>query len=286
MKRIGLVLQGGGMRGIYTSGVLDFFIEQNLFPSYIVAVSAGAYNAMAYLAREKGLAKYLYTEHVHDLRCMSFRNLFRHGSFLSMDFVFDEILPRIRPFPFDAFYQAQEKLFVGATNWETGESVYFSKEDTDQFLLAVRASCSIPLLSGMVVLQGQKLLDGAIVDPIPIQKSLADGNLWNIVIRTGHEELVRQPVNLARYCQRLFPRHKSLIGALFEHHRRYNQTLELLRELRKEGRAFVLSPSRPVQVKRVERNPAKLQELYRLGYEDARAALRPLFQWVETYSQA
>jgi predicted patatin/cPLA2 family phospholipase len=286
MKRIGLVLQGGGMRGIYTSGVLDYFIEQNLFPSYIVAVSAGAYNAMAYLAREKGLGKYMYTEHVHDPRCMSWRNLIRHGSFLSMDFVFDEILHRIRPFPFDAFYQAQERLLVGATNWVTGESVYFSKEDTAQFLLAVRASCSIPLLSGIVVLQGQKLLDGAIVDPIPIHKSLADGNLWNIVIRTGHEERVRQPVNLGCYFQRLFPRYKPLIRALFEHHLRYNQTLEQIRGLSKEGKAFVLSPSRPVRLKRVERNSVKLQELYRLGYEDARTSLRSLCQWMETSCRA
>ncbi|MFY0544379.1 patatin-like phospholipase family protein [Brevibacillus sp. H7] len=282
MKQVGLVLQGGGTRGIYTSGVLDFFIEQDVFPSYVIAVSAGACNAMAYLGRDKGLGKYMYTEHLHDLRYLSWRNLLRHGSLLGMDFIFDEIPRRIRPFPFDVFDQAKEKLVVGATNCETGESVYFSKGECEPFVTAIRASCSIPLLSGVVYYQGLKLLDGGIVDPIPVNKSLADGNEWNIIVRTGNDEMVPQPVNLSWLLQRIWPRYQALIRAMFEHHARYNQSLRQIRALQRENRAFVLSPSKPVRMRRMERNPIKLLELYQLGYDDARRAYRSLQTWLES----
>lgn len=282
MKQIGLVLQGGGMRGIYTSGVLDFFIEQQMFPSYVIAVSAGACNALAYLAREKGWGKYIYTEHLHDMRYVSWQNFFRQGYFMGMDFIFDEIPKRIRPFAFDVLFQAKEKLIVGATDCETGESVYFSKDETEQFLTAVRASCSIPLLSGVVNYQGVKLVDGGIADPIPINKSLADGNVWNIVVRTGGEEEVPQPINLSWLLQRMWPRHKKLIRALFDHHARYNQTIRQIRALAQEKRVFVLSPSRPVRMRRTERNAVKLMDLYQLGYDDARRAFPSLVAWLDS----
>jgi predicted patatin/cPLA2 family phospholipase len=282
MKHVGLVLQGGGMRGIYTSGVLDFFMEQALFPEYVIAVSAGACNAMGYLARDKGLGRYMYTEHLHDIRYLSWRNFLRHGNFLGMDFIFEEIPRRIRPFRFTDFFQAKERLIVGATDCETGESVYFSKDEGESFLTAIRASCSIPLLSGVVQHQGLRLLDGGITDPIPINKSLADGNRWNIVVRTGCEEEVPQPVNLSWLLQRVWPRHQKLIRALFDHHARYNQTLRQIRTLQQEKRVFVLSPSRPVRMRRVERNPSKMLALYDLGYEDARSAYPALTAWLES----
>ncbi|MEJ8547913.1 patatin-like phospholipase family protein [Brevibacillus borstelensis] len=283
MDRFGLVLQGGGMRGIYTSGVLDCFLEHGLIAPYVIAVSAGACNALAYLAREKGLGKYMFTEHLSDIRYYSLRNLYHHGCLLGMDFIFQEIPRRIRPYSFQALAQSPEKLIVAATDFETGESIYFSKDEHDQelFLLAVRASCSIPLFSGTVHVQGAKLLDGGLADPIPIGKAIEDGNERNIIVRTGAEEVIRQPVNLAWVTERLFPRYKRLIRVIFDHHRRYNDTLARIRALREERRAFVIAPSKPLNIRRVERNRNRLMELYKLGYEDAKRSLPPLYRWLE-----
>jgi len=285
MKQVGLVLQGGGMRGIYTSGVLDFFIEQNLFPGYVIAVSAGACNAMGYLARDKGLGRYMFTEHLLDKRYLSWRNVLRHGCLLGMDFIFEEIPRRIRPFRYHDLFQAKERLIVGATDCETGESVYFSKDDGESFLTAVRASCSIPLFTGVVEHQGVRLLDGGISDPIPINKSLADGNRWNIVVRTGWEEQVPQPINLSRPLRYLCPRYQKLFDTLFDHHARYNRSLRLIRDLERDKQAFVIAPSRPVRINRVERNLSRMLELYELGYADARNAYRPLTAWLESCLQ-
>ncbi|UYZ14148.1 patatin family protein [Brevibacillus sp. WF146] len=282
MSRFGLVLQGGGMRGIYTAGVLDCFLEHGLIAPYVAAVSAGACNALTYLAREKGLGKSIYIEHLCDMRFFSWRNLFRHGCMLGLDCLFDEIRWQIRPLAFDVFSQATEQLVVAATNFETGESVYFSKDEHKEFLLAVRASCSIPLLSGVVQYQGVTLLDGGLADPIPIEKSLRDGNERIVVVRTGTEEYVRQPVNLSWLGERLFPRYKHLVRVLFDHHRRFNETLARIRSLREEKRAFVITPSKPVRIRRVERNPARLLDLYTLGYQDASRVLGPLCRWIES----
>ncbi|CAM5781691.1 MULTISPECIES: patatin-like phospholipase family protein [Brevibacillus] len=283
MDSFGLVLQGGGMRGIYTSGVLDCFLEHELIAPYIIAVSAGACNALAYVAREKGVGKYMFIEHLCDMRHFSLRNLYRHGCMVGMDFIFEELPRRILTSSFQGLAQAPEKLVVAATDFKTGESIYFSKDEHDQelFLLAVRASCSIPLLSGTVCVQGAKMLDGGLADPIPIGKAIEDGNERNIIVRTGTEEFIRQPANLAWATDRLFPRYKHLMRVVFDHHRRYNDTLARIRQLREEQRAFVIAPSRPMNIRRVERNRNRLMELYTLGYEDAKRSLRPLYQWLE-----
>ncbi|MCX7708740.1 MAG: patatin family protein, partial [Clostridia bacterium] len=171
MEKVGLVLEGGGMRGLYTAGVLECFLERGLYFNYVVGVSAGACNAASYISRQKGRNKIVNTRFVKDWRYLSLRNLLLKKSAFGMDFIFDEIPNKLVPFDFETFYKENCDFYVGATDCRTGKAVYFSKDEMKKDFDALRASSSIPLLSPIVHINSMELLDGGVADPIPIRKS-------------------------------------------------------------------------------------------------------------------
>jgi predicted patatin/cPLA2 family phospholipase len=281
MRNVGLVLQGGGMRGVYTAGVLDFYMEQNLYFPYVVAVSAGACNASAYLSRQKGFGKIMHINYIQDRRYVSLRNLLRGKSMIGMDFIFDEIPNHLEPFHFDRFNQAEEIFKVGATDCLSGRSVFFEKKDCREIFTIIRASCSIPFISSIVNYEGLKLLDGGISAPVPIQQSLADGNRLNVVILTGDERSMRKPRFLNFLANQVYRPYKELRQALFNHYTVFNETISEIKQLESLKTAFVLRPGRRILTKSIERNPAVLNALYNQGYSDAKINFSPMMRWLE-----
>ncbi|MFE1626886.1 patatin family protein [Brevibacillus reuszeri] len=279
MEKVGLVLQGGGMRGIYTAGVLDYFMEQNLYVPYVIAVSAGACNGAAYLARQPGLGKIMHTKYIHDPRYFNLANLLSKKPIFGMDFIFDEIPHKLEPFAFDRFHQATEQFVVVATDCATGKAVYFGREDFDNLFHVIRASCSLPFVSAKVVINGRELWDGGIAHPVPVQKSMLDGNQRNIIILTSSSApgwIVR---NLWR-MERLFNSCNQLQQALIRHFRVFLETVQQIRQLQREGKAFVIAPPEGTFIRGFERRKEKLHHYYNQGYEDARSSYASLQSWL------
>lgn len=282
MKDIGLVLEGGGMRGLYTAGVLEYFMEKNLFFPYVIGVSAGACMAASYLSRQQGRNKKVNTGLVKDPRYLSLRNLFLKRQLFGMDFLFDEIPNKIIPFDFETFLSESEQFIVGTTDCETGEAVYYNKQEHGADMLTIiRASSSIPFIAPPVEYDGRRLLDGAITDPIPLQKAKQDGFHRNIVIMTrssGYHKPSSKLSSLVRIMYRKYPQVASLLSEQYE---LYNKTLSFLDSEQTAGNCYLIQPSVTLPVSRIERNEKRLVDLYELGYEDAKRHEDSIRRWAQ-----
>ncbi|WP_209122167.1 patatin family protein [Alkalihalobacillus sp. BA299] len=281
MKTTGLVLEGGGMRGLYTAGVLEFFLEQKLFFPYVIGVSAGACMGASYLSKQKGRNKEVNVRLVSDHRFLSFRNLLFKRQLFGMDFLFDEIPNNIIPFDYNTFKMGREQFIIGVTDCETGEPVYFNKaQHGDDILTIIRASSSLPFIAPTVQYNGRILLDGGIIDPIPIKKAQRDGFEKNVVIMTKTEDFKRKPSKTATLAKLIYRQYPKIGELLVKRHLVYNETLSLLESQEKAGNIFVIKPSIKVPVSRIERNQDRLLALYELGYNDAKKQYNQLIHWL------
>jgi len=267
----GLILEGGGMRGLFTAGVLDYFLDQGIsFPS-IYAVSAGACHACSYLSGQRGRAFKTVYDFVDDKRYASFYSLLTTGDYIGVKFTYHDIPENILPIDFDAFEKNDTKFYAAVTNCATGQAEYHQISDLRQDLAIVQASSSLPILSRMVPLDGGKYLDGGIADSIPIAQSVEDGNIRNVVILTQHRGFVKEisaQLPLFRFRYRRYP---NLVATMEKRHDLYNAALERLYQEVEDGNAFVIQPADPVHVGRMEKDREKLRTLYDDGYRAAEA---------------
>lgn len=283
MENIGLVLPGGGMRGVYTSGVIDFFIEKNLKFPYTIGVSAGACNGSAYISNQHGFGKILYTKYLNDKRYLNLRNLFRQNkAVLGMDFIFDEIPNKLELFDFNSFNKAPEKLIITTTNCINGESVYIDRHNCDDLLKAIRASCSLPFVSPIVEYCDMQLLDGGLSDPIPIKKSQIDGNSKNIVILTSEEESSKKPRYLKRLAKKFYTDNNTLVQSIDNCYDIYNDSLKYVSEEQKNDNAFVISPSQSIKLNTLDKNYKNISNLYDLGYKDASNSYDDILNYIKS----
>ncbi|WP_257348331.1 patatin-like phospholipase family protein [Pseudalkalibacillus decolorationis] len=282
MTSTGLVLEGGGMRGVYTAGVLEFFMEQDFYLPYVIGVSAGACHAASYLSRQKGRNKQVCIGYVQHPDYISLKNLIRKKQLFGMDLIFDVIPNQLVPFDYDAFHQTAEKFVIGTTDCMTGEPVYYEKSAyRDHILPILRASSSLPFMAPVIELEGRHLMDGGISDPIPIKRSEQDGNTKNIVILTRNDGYLKKRSKLNWLARRFYPKYKGLIERLDDRFQNYNDTLSYIQEKEKSGDVYVIRPTERIKVGRAERNPVKLTELYEQGYRDAAKHLDSIKRWQE-----
>lgn len=282
MDKVGLVLQGGGIRGVYTSGVIDFFLDKGIRFPYVIAVSAGACNGAAYISGQRGVGKNMHDKYVRDKRFMGLRNLYRDGSFFGMDFIFDEVPRKFENFDFDAFNSAEQDFIVVATDCISGKPVYLRKNSCSDMFKAIRASSSLPFLAKKVSLDGLELLDGGMGDPIPIKKSMEDGNDKNVVILTGRMEHQRKPRLIPFMAKRFYPEHSELKEAICNGYNLFNETLDFIDELSRDKRAYVIQPSKDIRTRLIERNSRKLNMLYELGYMDGENAYEDIISYLNS----
>src|SRR5690625_4548841 len=279
MVGAGLILEGGGMRGLYTAGVLEYFMEQDLYFPYNIGVSAGACMAASYLSRQKGRNKKVNLGYVEDKRYISFTNFIRKREVFGMDFIFDEIPNRLVPFDMDTFRNSPEKFVVVTTDCETGEPVYYDKTNHgDDLVLLLRASSSLPFVASSVEYQGRHLLDGGIVDPIPIKKAQEDGFEKNVIILTKPEGYYKRPSKLTSLLK--YKKHPKVSELLSVRYKIYNETMRYIDEQEKLGKVYVIRPSKTLPVGRMERNKERLEELYELGWHDAKGHYEKLQQFL------
>jgi predicted patatin/cPLA2 family phospholipase len=281
MKKFGLVLEGGGLRCVYTAGVLDLFLDKDFHAPYIIGVSAGAVQAFSYISKQKGRSFDVAADYIGDHRYISLRNLFFKGGLFGMDFIFDEVPNHLSPFDYSAFENSGQELVIGVVNCETGADEYFYKSDKHDMFLMGRATCSLPLLSKTVDLYGKPYFDGGVVSPIPLKRAKQDGYEKNIVILT-RDIAYRRPYDRStiRLMYKVYRKYPELVNAYERRSFKYNEMLEYIEEQEKSGNVFVIRPSKPVTVKRVERDKAKLKPFYQEGYDDAEAVWPKLMEWL------
>ena len=270
MNKIGLILEGGGMRGIYTAGVLDFFIEKNIEVDMAIGVSAGSCHASSYLSKQYKRAYHATIDYINDKNYLSFSNLIKTGSIFGMDFMFNKIPNELNIYDYDAFNKSNTKFVVVATNCETGNPEYFELTDLKKEITYMQASCSIPMFANIVEIDDYKLVDGGVSDSIPIEYALNQGYKKNIVVLTRDITYRKSKQKFTSVVKRKYKKYPNLVKAIEGRHLNYNKSLDLVNKLSQSGDALVIRPKNPVKVSQVEKNVVKLTQLYEEGYNDAK----------------
>ena len=269
-RNTGLVLEGGGMRGVFTSGVLDAFMKYKLYFHYIVAVSAGACNGLSYASRQPRRARISNIDMLAKYDYIGLRHLVTQGCIFDPDLLYHRFPYELIPFDYEAYFRncRNGDIFeMVVTNCQTGFAEYLSESsgDTHRLNALARASSSLPYVSKIVEVDGKELLDGGIVDSIPILRSIETGHETNVVISTrnkGWRDSGRdhkQP----KFIYRNYPRLRVALSRRIE---AYNRQLDLVDELEEQGKILVIRPEEPIVVGRMEKNVEKLEHLYEEGF--------------------
>lgn len=278
----GLILEGGGMRGVYTAGVLEYFLENHLFPDYVIGVSAGACNAFSYISRQPGRNHQVTIGYVNHPDYISIKNLILKRELFGMNLIFNEIPNNLVPFDFLRFSQSPEEFVIGTTDCLTGKPVYFNKSFSSKDILTIiRASSSLPFMSRAIEFGGQLLMDGGISDPIPIRKAIADQVKKPIIVLTQAKGYRKSKSSFSKLTSYFYKDYKGLVTMLEHRHELYNETLDFIEKLEEEKKAIVIRPSQTLNIGRVEKNSKKLTELYNIGYQDAAAKINEISEWIQ-----
>ena len=274
MGKCGLVLEGGAMRGIYTAGVLDVFLENGVEADMLMGVSAGACFGCNYISGQRERTLRYNIKYAKDPRYCSFRSLLKTGDIYGYEFCYHELPEKLDPFDFEAFRSSKKEFYVVATSVETGKAVYKKLEKMDREDMEwVRASASMPMVSNNVVIEGQKYLDGGIADSIPVEAAMNLGFEKNIVILTRQEGFQKKPEAMYPLEKIRYRKYPEFLNTLAHRHEEYNRELLVCDELEKAGKALVIRPSEQPAAGRIEHDTAKLTATYMLGRKDAENAL-------------
>ncbi|WGE50390.1 patatin-like phospholipase family protein [Actinobacillus equuli subsp. haemolyticus] len=277
--KVGLVLEGGAMRGMFTAGVLDVFLDEQLEFDGAVTVSAGALFGVNLPSKQRGRVLRYNKKYMNDKRFLSLKSWLTTGNLINRDFAFYE-LPTIHdPFDQATFAQSQMDFWVTLTNVETGEPEYFKVQDVFKEMELFRATSAMPFVSQFVEINGKKYLDGGIADSIPLQKCLDLGYDKIVLVLTRPLEYRKKPSSMAlfKWIYRGYP---HLIERWQQRYQDYNQTVERIIQLNQAQQIFVIRPSRTIPLSRLEKNPNKLQQMYDLGVSDAQQAISALRQYL------
>jgi predicted patatin/cPLA2 family phospholipase len=264
-----LVLEGGAMRGQFTAGVLDFFMDNAIFPKTVIGVSAGALNGFNYVAGLRGRTCYLNTKYCTDWRYLSLRSFALTGNALNVQQVFDRIPNQLDPFDYDAYARSPIDLTVVSSDLVRGEADYTALRDAHAQLDYLRASAAMPLVSQIVEVDGKKLLDGGICDSVPIGRSKATGVQRHIVVLTQAGGYMKGANRLMPLVRRRYADFPLFVERMEHRHIDYNRAYLHVARMHGTGEAFVIRPPEPVTVASMERDPQKLYELYLVGYREA-----------------
>ena len=273
----GLILEGGTFRTVFSCGVMDALLAHDLMFDYVIGVSAGITYGISYVSRQKGRNIEILRRYRNDPRYMGYGNYLKCGSLFGLDFVFDEIPNRLSPFDWDTYLAYEGRVQVVATNAETGKPVYFDGRGKDEKCTILRATCAIPYVFPAIQIAGTPYYDGALTDPIPIRKALADGSRKNLIVLTRTADYRKTLDSGTKWTafglRRRFP---ALQEVLMNRHTRYNEAVRFCDGLARENPAdtVLLRPAHPVDS--FERDVSRLEAGYQEGYQMAEARMEEI----------
>ena len=282
MKKVGMVLEGGGMRGIFTVGVLDYRLENNIEIDGIIGVSAGALFGVNYFSKQKGRALNYNKKYLGDKRYISKRSLLLTGNLINKDFAYYKITKDLVPFDNQTFIKNNKDYYVTTTDIETGKPTYFKITDVYKQLEEFRASSAIPFASKIIKINNKKYLDGGISDSIPLDKCLDLGYQKIIVILTQPINYQKQPLNKKQlhFIKLKYYKYPNLINTMKNRYIKYNNTLEKIIDLENKKEIFVIRPPKKINIPITSRNIDKIQEVYDMGIKECQKNINILKEYL------
>ena len=273
--KVGLVLEGGAMRGMYTAGVLDVFLDNDIKIDGIVGVSAGVLFGINYISKQKGRTIRYNKAYARDSRYMGIKSLITTGNIINKEFAYYELPTKLDVFDEETFEKSDTELYATVTNVETGKPEYIKITNAFNQMETLRATSAMPFVSKMVELETGKYLDGGIADSIPIEKCKELGYDKIIVVLTRPIEYRKKKSNTL-IAKLKYSKYPNLVNVINNRYKNYNDTVEKIIDMENKKEIFVIRPTKKVEIKRIERNPEKLQEMYDLGISDCKAKLEKL----------
>lgn len=281
-KNTALILEGGALRSFFTCGVLDYFMERDIYFPCVCGVSAGSLCAISYLSRQIGRTAEVNLNYVNDKRYLSLHSLVKDKMIFNFDFLFGEISHDLVPLDYDTFYNSKERFVAFATDCETGKSTAHEKDNCSDILTACRASSSMPVLSKTVELDGRKYLDGGVADPMPFQWAIDNGYEKIVLVLTRDINYRKKPLSgiVKKVYERKLGEYPELLKTIYNIPDHYNSLADEIIRLENQGRLFVIRPDEPVKVKRTEKDTRKLKELYEIGRKQAEERIDEMLEYL------
>ncbi|SDB05584.1 Predicted phospholipase, patatin/cPLA2 family [Desulfonatronum thiosulfatophilum] len=280
----GLVLEGGGLRGVFTSGVLRRFVDEGLWFANIYGVSMGACSGANYVARQPERNRIVNISFVNDSRYLSWMRLLRGGDLFGMEFIFRTIPHFIVPFDYAVFRDSPITFFVGMTDCLTGEAVHVEKKEFANTVEGVdtvfQATASLPLIAKPIQYQGRMVMDGGIADAVPIRKSMAEGDAKRVIVLTQARGYRKKTNGFQLPWRIWYPDYPGLVRILTRRNHVYNETMDLIEEMEVRDEAFVIRPATTLGIGRICRTPKKLYDLYDIGYFEAQKRMEALREYL------
>ena len=269
-EKTGLVLEGGGMRGVFTCGVLDYLMDHKISFPYTIGVSAGACNGLSYMSHQRGRGKYSNIDLLAKYKYIGIRPLLKRRGLIDQPLLFHRFPDRILPYNYKAYAENPNRFEMVTTDCLTGSPCYYEeKYDEKRIINIVKASSSLPYACPIIEVEGRPMLDGGIVDSIPLLRAYEQGCDKCVVVLTrnrGYRKTVKK-VFVPNFIYKEYPR---LRVALRNRNKLYNEQLDLVERLEDEGKIIVIRPEKPIVVGRMETNTKKLTDLYEQGYACAK----------------
>ncbi|EJT6152899.1 patatin-like phospholipase family protein [Clostridium perfringens] len=264
---VSLVLEGGTFRPIFSAGVMDALLDNNIIFPYCIGVSAGITNGFSYFSNQKGRNIEILKKYRNDKRYLSLSNFFKYRSIFGLDFVFDELANKLFPYDFNALSNYKGKVLVGVTNANTGKTEYLDGKVKDEKYMALRATCAIPILFPAIKINGNEYYDGGLLDPIPIKKAIADGNEKHLIVLTRPKSYRKTLGKSNKLASKIVGRkYPNLKDTFLSRHIKYNETVKFCEELEKAGKAIIIRPNEDEAIESFEKDVTKLEEAYNYGY--------------------
>ena len=266
-EKSGLILEGGGMRGIFTVGVLDNFMDRGIRFPYIIGVSAGACNGLSYMSHQRGRAKYADTDLLKEYNYIGLKYLLTKGNIMDFDLLFHTFPEKISPYDYDKLANSPERYEMVTTSCITGKACYFEEKNNPRRVIEiVKASSSLPFVCPIAYVDGEPMLDGGIADSIPLERAISQGFDNNLVVLTRNKGY-RKPQKATKVPFFFYRKYPNVKETIRNRNAMYNKQMQLVESMEHDGRVEVLRPIKPIQVGRIERNIDKLLALYQEGYD-------------------
>ena len=265
-----LILEGGTFRPIFSAGVMDALLDNNIMFPYCIGVSAGITNGVSYISKQKKRNLDILMTYRNDKRYLGLRNFLKCKSLFGLDFVYGEIPNKLSPFDMETYQKYEGKILVGVNNAITGKTEYFDGKELDDNCSILRATCAIPLFFPAIKINDSYYYDGGICDPVPIKKAIDDGNEKHLIILTRPKEyrkdLSKGNIIVSKLFRKKYP---NLKEPLLTRHNHYNETIRFCEELEAQGKAVIIRPTLEQSIESFEKDVNKLRDGYNNGYKMA-----------------
>ena len=280
MKK-GLVLEGGAMRGMFTCGVIDVLMENKIEFDGLSGISAGAIFGCNYKSMQIGRGVRYNKKWGRDPRYFGFRSLILTGDLYGYEFCYHKIIDELDPIDKKVYKENPMDFFIGATDIEEGVIRYFNSKEVDKETIEwIRASASMPLVSNIVEVDGFKLLDGGMIDPVPYSIMFKNNYDKNVIVLTQPRDFIKKKTSIIPILKLKYFKYPKLVEAMANRHILYNKQLEEIRQLEKENKVYVIAPKESLKIKRTENNPDELERVYQVGRKVAKEKIEEVREFL------